>query len=92
MTGDEMRLVRDALGLTRAQFGNAVGYRDSNRNTIVQTIRAYENGDREIPPWIATRVRAIDIDGLQEFIQRYAGANDRAEFCRQLSRHLTEAA
>lgn len=93
MTGDEMRDVRACLGLSRVQFGNAIGY-GGNYNTVDTTVKRYESGRNPIPPWIATRVRAMDQDGLMEFI-RHCNAErivDRAEFVRRLTGYLLERA
>lgn len=91
MTGDEMKAIRVGLGLTRVQFGNAIGY-NGQWNTVNNSIKQYETGKREIPTWIATTVRALDHDGLLEFVTTYKGPDDRAEFVRQLVKHLTTGA
>src|SRR5260221_1251010 len=90
MTGEHMQLVRASLDLNRVQFGRAIGY-DGDRNTIDQTIRRYENGDRDIPGWIATAVRAMDHDGMLEFIRScmHIGVVDQVQFVRMLSGYLT---
>lgn len=91
MTKDEFRRIREAMELTPVQFGNALGY-SGNYNTVRVSVTQYERGDRVIPPWIETRVRALDVDGLQEFIATYQGPDDRAEFVRKLSKYLTDGA
>ena len=89
MTGSQMKAIREGLGLSQVQFGNAIGYTDGTRNTVSVNIDRYERGKRPIPKWVATTVRALDTDGLLEFIANYKGADDRAEFVRHLSAHLT---
>lgn len=89
MAGDELARIRDGLGLTRVQLGNSIGY-GGNWNTVNETIKQYESGRKPIPRWIATTVRALDHDGLLVFVRSYRGADDQAEFVRQLSKHLTE--
>lgn len=91
MTGDDMARIREGLGLTRVQLGNAIGY-NGNWNTVNELIKDYENSKRDIPNWIATTVRALDHDGLLMFIRSYRGKDDQAEFVRQLTRHLTTGA
>lgn len=92
MTGDEMRAIREGLGLSQVQFGNALGYGSGNRNTVSITVDRYERGKRLIPKWVATTVRALDRDGLLVFINSYRGADDQVEFVRQLSLYLAEGA
>jgi len=75
MSGEQMLVIRTGLGLTRVQFGLAIGY-SGDRNTVNDVVRKYEQGNKPIPPWIATTARALDVDGILEFIQRYNGADD----------------
>lgn len=91
MTGDDMRTIRAGLGLTRVQFARAIGYR-GNDDTCQKSVEEYEKEKREIPPWIATRVRALDVDGLLVFIKGCVeqGLSDQAEFVRRLSLHLVD--
>lgn len=91
MSGEQMLAIRTGLGLTRVQFGLAIGY-SGDRNTVNDVVRKYEQDVKPIPPWIATTARALDVDGILEFIQRYNGADDRAEFARHLGRYLTQGA
>lgn len=89
MTGAEMKAIREGLGLSQVQFGNAIGYTAATRNTVSVTVDRYERGLRPIPKWIAATVRALDTDGLIEFVSTYKGPDDKAEFARRLSRFLT---
>lgn len=89
MTGLQMQRIREGLGLTRVQFGNAIGY-NGNWNTVNEGIKQYENERKPIPRWIAVTVRALDRDGLLEFITAYKGRDDRADFVRALSVYLVE--
>ena len=52
MTGAEFRAIRQKLGLTLNEWALALGYGRGNRNTRQVTVRKYEAGEREIPPWI----------------------------------------
>lgn len=52
MTGKELKAIRRDLGLSTREFGAALGYR-GKPNTLAVSIRQYESGAREIPPWIA---------------------------------------
>lgn len=90
MTGTELESIRTGLAMTRAEFGRALGY-GGDDHTKHQTVKRYEMGERDIPEWIATRARALDTDGLLEFIQLCArsGLQDQADFVRRLSAHLT---
>lgn len=55
MTGPEMKDIRERLDLSVVQLGRAIGY-TGNRATVDVTVRRYELGSREIPPWIARLV------------------------------------
>jgi transcriptional regulator with XRE-family HTH domain len=52
LTAAEFKKIRHGLGLSVVGFGRALGY-EGQPNTISTTIRRYECGMREIPPWIA---------------------------------------
>jgi transcriptional regulator with XRE-family HTH domain len=47
MTGPELRTIRQALGLSVAEFGRALGYRGA-RNTLSVHVRAMEEGRRPV--------------------------------------------
>ncbi len=51
MTGEDMKRIRHQLGFSTLQLGRAIGY-VGGENTVSVTIRRYESGQREIPPWI----------------------------------------
>jgi hypothetical protein len=72
MTGDEMAEVRRRLRFSPVEFGREIGY-NGNANTLSQTIRRYENGEKAIPPWVATAVRAIDSDSIGDEIYAVVG-------------------
>ena len=48
MSGDELKLIRERLGLSASQLGRALGYSGATANISVQ-IRRFERGDRTIP-------------------------------------------
>lgn len=52
MSGEEMKALRRALGLSTIQLGRAFGYQGTD-NTVSVTIRKYESDMRTIPPWLA---------------------------------------
>lgn len=49
ITGRDLKRLREALGMSKVEFGVAIGY-VGNDNTLTQTIRRIENGDREARP------------------------------------------
>lgn len=51
MTGEDFRAIRQRLGLSLVQWGRALGYA-GNRNTLQVAVSRYEDGTRDIPPWI----------------------------------------
>lgn len=63
MTGDELRAIRRALGLSLKDFGRALGYTGSP-NTISVQVRRYEAGARDIPPWIARLATMYERHGI----------------------------
>ena len=65
MTGDKMKEIRRAIGLTALELGRAIGYQ-GNDNTIEVTVYRYEAGKREIPPWIARLIWYMDKHGVPE--------------------------
>lgn len=88
MTGAQFKAIREARGMSRVQFGNAIGY-GGNYNSVDNAVKRYENGERDIPNWIATAARALDHDGLLEFLSRNGGY-ENADFVRRLSSYLTQ--
>ena len=50
--GRELRRLRDQLNLTRDEFALALGF-EGTETTNRQTIRRFENGEREIPLKVA---------------------------------------
>jgi len=52
MDGIEFRAIRNQLGLNRDQFARLIGYTGNTTNNKTQ-MRRYENGDRQIPLYIA---------------------------------------
>ena len=65
MTGDELTSIRKRLGLTRYEMGRAFGY-EGNQNTIYTSIKRYEAGDRDIPPWLARLAWMYDMHGVPQ--------------------------
>lgn len=63
MTGEEFRSIRKKLGLTLNQWGHALGYQ-GNRNTVQVAVRRYEDGTRDIPPWIARLATMLGRHGV----------------------------
>lgn len=57
MTGKDLRSIRVDLGLSRAAFGAALGYRQS-RN-LFGLIGRYESGRKPIPPRLAEAARSL---------------------------------
>jgi transcriptional regulator with XRE-family HTH domain len=58
MTGAELRSIRQSLGLTQAQFGEALGYR-GNENSRKVKICQYETGVLKIHPRLAVSARNL---------------------------------
>lgn len=48
MTGEQLKDIRQYLGLTTVQLGRTFGYRGTDVSTAV-TIRKYESGGRPVP-------------------------------------------
>lgn len=65
MTGPEMQAIRKRLGLSTIELGRAMGYVGAD-NTVSVTIRRYESGGREIPPWLARLLVMFDRHGVPE--------------------------
>ncbi len=65
MTGSELARIRKRLGLSLTGMGRALGY-EGNKNTLQVAISRYENGDREIPPWIARLAQMYDRHGVPD--------------------------
>lgn len=63
MTGKELKAIRKALGLSTRELGAALGYR-GNPNTLAVSIRLYESGAREIPPWIGRLAEMFSRHGV----------------------------
>jgi transcriptional regulator with XRE-family HTH domain len=60
MTGDELVAIRKSFGLSPAKFGRALGY----TGDIRATMRRYENGSKDIPPWIARLAIMFERHGI----------------------------
>jgi transcriptional regulator with XRE-family HTH domain len=58
MTGQELKAIRQALGLTLSGFGKAIGYK-GNKNTLSVQIRRFESEARPIPHWTVRRINAL---------------------------------
>jgi transcriptional regulator with XRE-family HTH domain len=89
MDGKKMRTIRSSQGMTRVEFGHALGYSGDDHN-IDRTVKRYEQGEKEIPPWIATVARVLDTNGMLAFMEHYSkhGADNKVDFVCQLSRYL----
>lgn len=59
MTGDQMRKIREEMGLSLAQFGSLLGYA-GNWNTMDVLINRYETGQKPIPLHIGRLVWLIN--------------------------------
>ena len=65
MTGDELRAIRETLGLSASQLGRALGYSGATANISVQ-IRRFERGDRPIPRPIERLALMFRREGIPE--------------------------
>jgi transcriptional regulator with XRE-family HTH domain len=63
MTGSEFRAIRKSLGLSLREMGRAIGYEGTD-DTVSAQINKYENGKRDIPPWIANLVTMYGKHGI----------------------------
>jgi transcriptional regulator with XRE-family HTH domain len=63
MTGSEFRAIRKSLGLSLREMGRAIGYEGTD-GTVSAQINKYENGKRDIPPWIARLVAMYGKHGV----------------------------
>ena len=63
MTGPEFTAIRKRLGLSTVEMGRALGY-EGQDNTVSVTVRRYESGQRDIPPWIARLAAMYGKHGL----------------------------
>lgn len=55
MQGNEMKDIRERLGMTELQLARAIGYTGTDRNDDTR-IREYERGKKQIPLYIARLV------------------------------------
>lgn len=62
MTGDELVAIRKGFGMSPAKFGRALGYQGDIRGTM----RRYENGSKEIPPWIERLALMFERHGIPD--------------------------
>lgn len=58
MTPEELKEIRQELGLTHAGLARALGW-DGKHNTIRTQMIRYENGKRRIPPGVAEQIREL---------------------------------
>jgi transcriptional regulator with XRE-family HTH domain len=58
MTGREFRRLRDATGMTRSQFGLAIGYTGNTQN-IRKAILQLERGEHNVTPKTGAKARAV---------------------------------
>lgn len=66
MQGNEMKAIRELLGMTELQLARAIGYTGTDRNDDTR-IREYERGKKKIPLYIARLVWLIgEIDARSE--------------------------
>jgi transcriptional regulator with XRE-family HTH domain len=63
--GNELKAIRQRLGLSTTELGRAFGYEGSD-NTVSVTIRRYESDQRPIPPWLARLAIMLDRFGVPE--------------------------
>lgn len=75
MTGEELRELRVAMGISQGRLARMLGY------SRWQTISEFENDRRRIPQGIAVAVRAIreDIENVREFADAIKQAYERDE-------------
>lgn len=52
MKGQDLKNLRQRMGLERLQFARMLGYTGTDRNDITR-IRSYENGKKQVPLYIA---------------------------------------
>lgn len=55
MKGQDLKNLRQRMGLERLQFARMLGYTGTDRNDITR-IRSYENGKKQVPLYIARLV------------------------------------
>lgn len=65
MTGPELRVIRQSLGLSLVGFGRALGYQGSPK-TLNAQVHKYETGERPIPPWISRLASMYQRHGVPE--------------------------
>ena len=65
MSGDELRVIRETLGLSASQLGRALGYSGATANISVQ-VRRLERGDRRIPRPIERLALMFQREGIPE--------------------------
>jgi transcriptional regulator with XRE-family HTH domain len=63
MTGEELRKIREAFGLSAAAMGKALGYTGPRANVAV-TIRRLERNTRRIPTPIARLAEMFAQNGI----------------------------
>jgi transcriptional regulator with XRE-family HTH domain len=65
MPGEEMKAIRQRLGLSTVELGRAMGYVGAD-NTVSVTVRRYESGGRDIPPWLGRLLVMFDRHGVPD--------------------------
>ena len=63
MTPAQMKAIRQALGLSTAQWGRALGYRGAN---VQVQVRQLENGVKPIPRFVARLALMFERHGVPE--------------------------
>lgn len=68
MTGAELRVVREALGLSLSQLARACDYASTDNG--VTLLRRYEKGERDVPPWLPRMLELFRRHGVPpDFIE-----------------------
>jgi transcriptional regulator with XRE-family HTH domain len=65
MTGEEMKAIRQRLGLSTSQLGRAFGYMGKD-NTASVLIRTYESNGRPVPLYLERLLIMYDRYGIPE--------------------------
>jgi transcriptional regulator with XRE-family HTH domain len=65
LTGEELRTIREDLGLSTEKFGRALGYQGAY-GIASRQIRRFESGARPIPPPIERLAGMFRLHGVPE--------------------------
>lgn len=71
MTPADLRAARLHLGLTQAEFGAILGYRNHDRQGLRQQVNDMEGGRKNVTPQVARLVYMLRRHGVpEEFLNR----------------------